>query len=53
MNKLGDILNASDNVEYQEYYGSTGLFFKICPTVIDDYTKNKIDEYATRTFEIL
>ena len=34
---LGDILNAGDNVEYQEYYGITGSFFKIVSTVIDDY----------------
>ena len=38
---LGDILNAGDNVDNQEDYGFTASFFKIAPTVIDDYTKNK------------
>ena len=36
---LGDILNAGDNVDDQEDYGFRGSFFKIPPTVIDDYTK--------------
>ena len=52
MNVLGDILNAGDNVKYQEDYGFTGSFFKITPTAIDDY-KLKNDEYATRKFEML
>ena len=39
MNLLGDILNAGDNVDDQEDYGFRGSFFKISPTVIDDYTK--------------
>ena len=30
MDLLGDVLNAGDNVEYQEDYGFTGSFFKIC-----------------------
>ena len=41
-NLVGDIFNAGDNVDDQEYYGFTGSFFKNAPTVIDDYTKNKI-----------
>ena len=40
-NLLGDILNAGDNVYYQTDYGFTGSFFKISPTVINDYTKKK------------
>ena len=39
---LGDILNAGDNVGYQDYYGFTGSFFKTVPTVIDDCTRNKL-----------
>ena len=39
MNVLGDILNASDNVEDQEYYWFTGSFLNISPTVIESYTK--------------
>ena len=38
---VGGILNAGDNVDYQEYYGFRGSCFKIAPTVIDNYTKNK------------
>ena len=34
---LGDILNASDNVDYQGDYGFRGSFVKIPPTGIDDY----------------
>ena len=30
-----------DNVDDKEYYGFIGSFFKISPTVIDDYTKKK------------
>ena len=30
-----------DNVYDKEYYGFIGSFFKISPTVIDDYTKKK------------
>ena len=41
MNLLGDILNAGDNVDDQEDYGFRGSFFKIAPTLIDDYTKKK------------
>ena len=41
MNILGDILNAGDNVDDQEDHGFRGSFFKIAPTVIDDYTKKK------------
>ena len=39
MNMLGDILNAGENVEDQEYYGFTASFIKIFPTVIDDIKK--------------
>ena len=38
---LVDILNTGDNIDDREYYGVRGSFFKIAPTVIDDYTKNK------------
>ena len=40
-NLLGNILNSSDNVYGQEDYGFGGSYFRIAPTVIDDYTKNK------------
>ena len=40
-NLLGDILNAGDNVDDEEDYGFTESFFKISPSVIDDYTKKK------------
>ena len=39
---IGEILNASDNVDDQEDSGFTGSYFKFPPTVIDDYIKNKI-----------
>ena len=42
MNMLSDILNAGENIEDQEDYGFTGSFFKIGPTVLDDYTNNKL-----------
>ena len=38
---IGEILNAGDNVDDQEDFGFTGSCFKIVPTNIDDYTKNK------------
>ena len=41
MNMLGNILNAGDNVNDQEDYGFRESFFKIAPTVIDDYTRKK------------
>ena len=34
-------MNADDNVDNKEDYGSIGSYFKISPTVIDDYTKKK------------
>ena len=34
----GDIFNAGGNIVYQEYYGFTGLFFKVAPIFIDDIT---------------
>ena len=37
----GGILNAGENVDDQEIFGFTGSYFKISPTNIDDYTKNK------------
>ena len=37
-NIIGEILNAGDNVDDQEYFGFTGSYFKIAPTVIDEYT---------------
>ena len=40
-NMLGDILNAGDNSDDQNYYEFTGSFFKTPPTVIYDYTKSK------------
>ena len=36
---IGEILNTGDNVDDQEEFGFTGSYFKIYPTVIDDYTK--------------
>ena len=38
----GDILNAGDNVDDQEKFGFTESYFKIAPTNIYDYTKNKL-----------
>ena len=38
---LGDILNIGDNVDDKEDDGFRGSFFKIYPTIIDDYTKTK------------
>ena len=38
----GDILNAGDNIYDQENSGFTESYFKIAPTNIDDYTKNKL-----------
>ena len=37
----GDILNSGDNVGDEENSGFTESYFKIAPTNIDDYTKNK------------
>ena len=42
MNVLGNIWNAGENVEGQEYYRFTESFFKISPTIIDDIIKNKL-----------
>ena len=41
-NLFGDILNAGDNADDQEDYGFRTSFFKITPTVIYDYTTNKL-----------
>ena len=41
MNVLGDIFNAGENVEDQDDYGFIASFFKISPTIIDDYTIKK------------
>ena len=38
----GDILNAVENVDYQEYYGFPGSFFKSPPIVIDESTLKKL-----------
>ena len=38
-NMMGEILNAGDHVDDQEDFGFKGSYFKIPPTVIDDYTK--------------
>ena len=40
-NMRGDILNAVDNIDDKENFGFTESYFKIAPTNIDDYTKNK------------
>ena len=40
-NMLGDILNAGDNFDDQNYYEFTESFFKIPPTIIYEYTKSK------------
>ena len=41
MNLLGGIFNAGDDVDDQEDYKFIGSYFKISPTIIDDYTKKK------------
>ena len=41
-NTRGGILNAGENVDDQEMLGFTESFFKMAPTNIDDYTKNKL-----------
>ena len=33
----GEVLNAGDNIDDQEYFGLTESYFKIAPTNIDDY----------------
>ena len=38
---IGEILNTGDNVDDQEIFGFTGLYFKISPTNIYDYTIDK------------
>ena len=38
----GDILNAGDTVDDQEDFVFTESYFKIAPTHIYDYTKNKL-----------
>ena len=40
-NMIGETLNAGDNVDFQEDFGFTWSVFKIAPTVIYEYTKNK------------
>ena len=35
-------MNAGNNVDDQEIFGFTKSFFKIAPTNIDEYTKNKL-----------
>ena len=38
----GDILNDEENVDDQEIFEFTESYFRIAPTNIDDYTKNKL-----------
>ena len=38
---IGEILNASENVDNQESFGFTGSYFRIAPTNIDNCTKYK------------
>ena len=38
-NMRGEVLNAGDNIDDQEYFGLTESYFKIAPTNIDDYWK--------------
>ena len=40
-NMIGEVFNAGDNIDDQEYFGFTGSYLNISPTDIDDYTKNK------------
>ena len=37
-NTRGDILNAGDNVDDQEFFGFTESFFKFPPTNMNEYT---------------
>ena len=41
-NTRGDILNAVDNADDEEIFGFSELFYKIAPTNIDEYTKNRL-----------
>ena len=41
-NMRGEILNAGDNVGDQKNVGFIESYFKIAPTNIDDYTKDKL-----------
>ena len=47
-NMRGEIFNAGDNVDDQEYFEFTESYYKIAPTNIYDYTKKY--GYATREF---
>ena len=40
-NIIGEILNTGDNVDDQKDFGLTGSYFKITPTDIYNYAKNK------------
>ena len=40
---MGGIFNAGDNVDDKEDYGFITSFFKIAPTVIDDYLKKLLN----------
>ena len=42
INTRGGILNAGENVDDDEIFGFSESFFKIAPTNIDEYTKNKL-----------
>ena len=51
MNVLGNIWNAGENVEGQEYYRFTESFFKISSTIIDDIIKNKLTNIQLGNFK--
>ena len=36
---IGEVLNAGDNANDQEYFEFIGSYFNFSPTVIYDYTK--------------
>ena len=48
-NTSGDILNAGDNVDDEEIFAFSELFYKITPTNIDEHTKT-FTEFATREY---
>ena len=47
-NTSGDILNVGENFDDKYCFGFSESFFKIAPTNMDEYTKKKITEFATR-----
>ena len=48
---LGELLNAGDNVDDQEYFGFTGEYLKNCPYIYRWLYKKEISKYATRKLE--